>query len=88
MMRNLRAAASKSWWPWAISPQPGPSETLAALERCLAEHLLAFVLLGKAWSHGHTAAERAKIGRQRNGVLVEIAALQERIAMMVEPARA
>jgi hypothetical protein len=46
------------------------------------------VLLDKAWPHGHTAIERADVGRQRNGVLVEIAALQERIATMVEPARA
>ena len=54
----------------------------------LAERLLAFVLLDKDWPHGHTATARAAAGRQRNGVLVEIAALQERIATMVEPARA
>ncbi len=65
-----------------------PSETLPTLEQRIAEHLLAFVFLDKAWPHGHTAIERAEIGRQRNGVLVEIAALQERIATMVEPARA
>ncbi len=66
---------------------PTTSETLPALEQHLAEHLLAFVLLDKAWPHGHTATARADVGRQRNGVLVEIAALQERIATMVEPAR-
>ncbi len=65
-----------------------PSETLPTLEQRFAEHLLAFVLLDKAWPHGHTAIERAKIGRQRNGVLAEIAALQGRITTMVEPARA
>ncbi len=54
----------------------------------LADRLLAFVLLDKAWPHGLTAIERARVGRRRNGVLVEIAALQERIATMVEPARA
>ncbi len=67
---------------------PGPSETLPILDWRLAEHLLAFVLLDKAWPRGRTAIERAEIGRQRNGVLVEIEALQERIATMVEPARA
>ncbi len=67
---------------------PGPSETLPALEQRLAEHLLAFVLLDKAWPHGLTEIERGKVGRQRNGVLVEIAALQGLIATMVEPARA
>ncbi len=65
-----------------------PSETLPILEQRFAEHLLAFVLLDKAWPHGHTAIERADVGRQRNGVLVEIAALQKRIATMVAPARA
>ncbi len=65
-----------------------PAEALPTLEQQLAEHLLAFVLLDKAWPHGHTAIERADVGRQRNGVLVEIAALQERIATMVETARA
>ncbi len=65
-----------------------PSETLPTLEQRFAEHLLAFVLLDKDWSNGLTAAEHARIGRQRNGVLVEIAALQGRIATMVEPARA
>ncbi len=65
-----------------------PSETLPVLEQRFAEHLLAFVLLDKAWPHGHTAIERADVGRQRNGVLAEIAALQERIATMVAPARA
>ncbi len=66
---------------------PTTSETLPALEQRLAERLLAFVLLDKVWPHGLTALERADVGRQRNGVLVEIAALQERIATMVEPAR-
>ncbi len=65
-----------------------PSETLPNLEQRFAEHLLAFVLLDKAWPHGHTTIERGKVGRQRNGVLVEIAALRERIATIVEPARA
>ena len=36
----------------------------------------------------HPAIERGKVGRQRNGVLAEIAALQGRITTMVEPARA
>ncbi len=65
-----------------------PSETLPTLEQRFAEHLLAFVLLNENWPRGRTAIERAEIGRQRNGVLVEIAALQGRIATMVEPARA
>ena len=65
-----------------------PSETLVALEQRFAEHLLAFVLLDKAWPHGHTAIARADVGRQRNGVLTKVAALQERIATMVAPARA
>ena len=59
---------------------PATSETLVALDQRLAEHLLDFVLLDKAWPHAHTAIERGKVGRQRNGVLVEIAALQERPA--------
>ncbi len=67
---------------------PAPSETLVALEQRLTERLLAFERLGEAWPHGHTALERADVGRQRNGVLVGIVALQERIATMVEPARA
>ncbi len=67
---------------------PSLSETLPAFEQRRAERLLAFVLLDKAWPHGHTAIERADVGRQRNGVLVEIAALQKRIATMVAPARA
>ena len=74
----------------------GPSETLPALEQRFAEHLLAFVFLNEAWPYGLTAIERAQIGRQRNGVLAEIAALQKRIssvpsvtlADVVEPARA
>ncbi len=66
---------------------PEPSETLPILEQRFAEHLLAFVLLDKAWPRGRTAIARAEIGRQRNGVLAEIAALQERIATMVELAR-
>jgi hypothetical protein len=65
-----------------------PSETLPILEQRFTEHPLAFVLLDKAWPHGHTAIERADVGRQRNGVLAKIVALQERIATMVEPARA
>ncbi len=75
---------------------PAASESLVSLERRFAEHLLAFVFLDKAWPHGHTAIERAEIGRQRNRVLAEIAALQKRIssvpsetlADVVEPARA
>ncbi len=73
-----------------------PPERLSVLEERLAEHLLAFVLLDKAWPHGLTAIARAQIGRQRNEVLAEIAALQGRIssvpsetlADVVEPARA
>ncbi len=57
-----------------------PSKTLPTLEQRFAEHLLALVLLDKAWPHGHTAIERARIGRQRNGVLARIAALRKRIA--------
>ena len=67
---------------------PAASETLPALDQRLAERLLTFVLLDKAWPHGHTAIERAEIGRQRNRVLAEIAALQGRITTMIEPARA
>jgi hypothetical protein len=66
----------------------GPSETLPSLERRLAEHLLAYVFLDEAWPHGLTAIERGEIGRQRNGVLAGIAALQGRIAAMIEPVRA
>ena len=73
-----------------------PSKTLPTLEQRFAEHLLAFVLLDKAWPHGLTAIERGDVGRQRNGVLAEIAALQGRIVSVssealvdvVEPARA
>lgn len=44
---------------------PQPSENLSALERRLAEHVLAFVLLNQAWRHGFTAIERREIGRHR-----------------------
>ncbi len=54
----------------------------------LAERLLALDRLDEAWPRGRTVMERAENGRRRNGVLAEIAALQERIATMVEPARA
>ena len=67
---------------------PEPSEKLPTLEQRLAEHLLAFVLLNENWPHGPTATERGETGRQRNGVLAEIAALQGLITTMVEPARA
>ena len=43
---------------------------------------------GVGRSPRNTAIARAEIGRQRNGVLAEIAALQGRITTMVEPARA
>ncbi len=56
-----------------------PSEILCALEQRFAEHLLALVLLDKAWPQGLTATEPAKVGRLRNVVLVKIEALQERI---------
>ena len=59
---------------------PQTSETLPYLEQRLAEHLIAFVFLNKDWPHRLTATERAEIGRQRNKILVEIAALQKRIA--------
>ena len=67
---------------------PATSETLPALDQRLAERMLAFVLLDKAWPHELTAIERGEIGRQRNDVLAEIAVLQGRITTMVEPARA
>ena len=59
---------------------PQPSETLPALEQRLAEHLLALALLDKAGHNGLTAKERTWVGRQRDGVLARIAALQERMA--------
>ena len=67
-----RGVTKASYWP-LFAPIP-------ALEQRLAERLVASVLLDKAWPHSHTAIERGKVGRQRNGVLVKIAALQERIA--------
>ena len=59
---------------------PESPESLPSLEQRLAEHFLAFTFLNKSWPHGHTAIERAEIGRQRNRALAKIAALQERIA--------
>ncbi len=67
---------------------PARCERHPALDQRLAERPLDFDLLDEAWPHGFTAIERGDVGRQRNGVLAEIAALQERIATMVEPVRA
>ncbi len=57
-------------------------ESLPALEQRLAERLLDFEFLDEAWPTGGTAMERAEIGWQRNGVLVEIAALQKSISFV------
>ena len=63
-----------------FAPMSETPENLPSLEQRLAEHFLAFTLLNKSWPHGHTAIERAEIGRQRNRALAKILALQERIA--------
>ena len=51
---------------------------LRPLQR-LAERLLYFERLDEAWPHGHTAIERAEIGRHREDALSGIVALRDRI---------
>ena len=58
---------------------PAASETLPALESCLAERLLDFDFLDEVWPRGRTAIERAGIGLQREDALSGIVALRDRI---------
>ncbi len=59
---------------------PDLSESLVALESHLVDHLLDFEDLDAAWPKGRTAVERARIGREREEALSEIATLRNRIA--------
>lgn len=72
------APPAKSLVP-SSAPMPDRSESLVALEQRLAERLLEFEYLDAAWPKGHTAVERARIGRFREDALSEIVVLQDRI---------
>ncbi len=73
------AAWAKALIALCEAPMPAASETLPALESCLAERLLDFDFLDEVWPRGRTAIERAGIGRQREDALSGIVALRDRI---------
>ncbi len=73
------AAWAKALIALCDAPMPAASETLPALESCLAERLLGFDCLDEVWPRGRTAIEWAGIGRQREDALSGIVDLRDRI---------